>query len=224
MINKRLTYKRRLKHYNPGEETVVIAIPANDVFIRESDSPLFDFLAGKVADKLYAYEELGYEPEELHVIIKHFRALQEVYDSRPKDYAFDNFKAGLLQSCMYSYVMNDIKSTGEAWTALSKTIKNVIFNDPATIVFWLDGTNTVVICQEGDTFDPEKGLVMAIAKKFFGNKGNYCNEIKKWTEKYEEPKPVEIKLSIPNVRPCVEAFKKLNEQLKRHKKLDTDLV
>lgn len=59
-------------------------------------------------------------------------------------------------------------------------IKNVIFNDPATIVFWTDGTKTVVKCQEGDTFDPEKGLAMAITKKIFGNKGNYCNEIKKW--------------------------------------------
>ena len=44
-------------------------------------------------------------------------------------------------------------------------IKNVIFNDPATIVFWKDGTKTVVKCQDGDEFDPEKGLAMAIAKK-----------------------------------------------------------
>lgn len=61
-------------------------------------------------------------------------------------------------------------------------IKNVIFNEPATIVFWADGTKTVVKCQEGDIFDPEKGLTMAIAKKALGNKGNYCNEIKKWCE------------------------------------------
>ena len=61
-------------------------------------------------------------------------------------------------------------------------IKNVIFNDPATVVFWSDGSKTVVKCQEGDMFDPEKGLAMAITKKCFGNKGRYCNEIKKWTE------------------------------------------
>ena len=59
-------------------------------------------------------------------------------------------------------------------------IKNVIFNDPATIVFWTDGTKTVVKCQEGDEFDPEKGLTMAIAKKAYGNKGTYCKEINKW--------------------------------------------
>ena len=63
-------------------------------------------------------------------------------------------------------------------------IKNVIFNPPATIVFWDDGTKTVVKTQNNEHFDPEKGLSMAIAKKHFGNKGHYFEEIKKWTEKY----------------------------------------
>lgn len=31
-------------------------------------------------------------------------------------------------------------------------IKKVIFNPPATIVFWLDGTKTVVKCKEGEEF------------------------------------------------------------------------
>ena len=64
-------------------------------------------------------------------------------------------------------------------------IKNVIFNPPATIVFWDDGTKTVVKAQNGEYFDPEKGLSMAIAKKHFGNKGHYFEVIKKWAEKYE---------------------------------------
>ena len=66
-------------------------------------------------------------------------------------------------------------------------IKDVIFNDPATIVFWADGTKTVVQCQDDDIFDPEKGLAMAITKKALGNKGNYCNELKKWLPEKEEP-------------------------------------
>ena len=65
-------------------------------------------------------------------------------------------------------------------------IKNVIFNDPATIVFWEDGTKTVVKCQDGDEFDPEKGLAMAIVKKSYGNKGSYCNKMKKWLPKEEQ--------------------------------------
>ena len=61
------------------------------------------------------------------------------------------------------------------------TIKSVIFNAPfATIVFWEDGTKTVVKCGYPDLYDPEKGLAMAIAKKALGNEGNYYNEFKKW--------------------------------------------
>lgn len=59
-------------------------------------------------------------------------------------------------------------------------IKKVIFNNPATIVFWQDGTKTVVKCTEGEPYDPEKGLMAAITKKAFGNLGNYYNQIKTW--------------------------------------------
>lgn len=75
-------------------------------------------------------------------------------------------------------------------------IKNVIFNDPATIVFWEDGTKTVVKCQDGDEFDPEKGLAMVIAKKAYGNKGSYCNQLKKWLPKEE---PVDTNRSLRSI-------------------------
>lgn len=64
-------------------------------------------------------------------------------------------------------------------------IKNVIFNKPATIVFWADGTKTVVKC-EHEEFDPEKGLAMAIVKKVMADNHGYYNEIfKKWLPKEE---------------------------------------
>lgn len=65
-------------------------------------------------------------------------------------------------------------------------IQNVIFNYPATIVFWTDGTKTVVKVGPDDKWDPEKGLAMAIVKKAYGNKGNYCNEVKRWLPKTAE--------------------------------------
>lgn len=64
-------------------------------------------------------------------------------------------------------------------------IKNVIHHDPATIVYWCDGTKTVVKCVENDIYDPEKGLAMAISKKVLGNEGNYYNKFKKWLPKEE---------------------------------------
>lgn len=64
-------------------------------------------------------------------------------------------------------------------------IENVIFNDPATIVFWKDGTKTTVKCRKdkGDVFSKETGLAMAILKKLYGNKGKYNDILKKWTSK-----------------------------------------
>ena len=94
-------------------------------------------------------------------------------DLSPKRY---NSNADKLYQSMFStdIFQNTINKSFE--------IKDVIFNDPATIVFWKDGSKTVVKCKGKDTFDPEKGLAMAIVKKVFGNKGNYYNHIKKWIE------------------------------------------
>lgn len=65
-------------------------------------------------------------------------------------------------------------------------IKDVIFHNPATIILWEDGTKTVVKCGKNDTYDPEKGMAMAICKKLMGNKGNYNNVFKKWLKEVDE--------------------------------------
>lgn len=88
-----------------------------------------------------------------------------------------------------------------AKSVLAPSIKKVIFNDPATIVFWSDRSKTVVKCQDGDIYDPEKGLAMAISKKALGNKGNYCNEFKKWLpeDEEEEEKTVELRFDTSEI-------------------------
>lgn len=63
--------------------------------------------------------------------------------------------------------------------------QEVIFNPPATIVLWSDGSKTVVKCGKNEKFDPEKGLAMCIAKKVLGNKGNYYELFKEWLPKRE---------------------------------------
>lgn len=62
-------------------------------------------------------------------------------------------------------------------------IVKVIFNDPATIVFWDDGSKTVVKCSEHDFFDPEYGLLMAMMKKLFnGSLADYRRIVKTWCQ------------------------------------------
>lgn len=70
-------------------------------------------------------------------------------------------------------------------TSLKHKIKKVIFNDPATIILWKDGTKTVVQTQ-GEDYDPEKGMAMAIAKKALGNEGNYYDIFKEWLPEEKE--------------------------------------
>ena len=64
-------------------------------------------------------------------------------------------------------------------------IRNVKFNGPATIVFWADGTKTVVKCQDGDAYSEEVGLAMCIIKKVFGNTSKYNDIFKKWCPSYD---------------------------------------
>lgn len=93
--------------------------------------------------------------------------------------ALDNARYAAQAQAMYNRTYEK-----EARAAMSTaSIKNVIFAHPATIVYWSDGSKTVVKCSEKDVFDPEKGLAMAIAKRCGGNKGSYYKEIQSWVEK-----------------------------------------
>ena len=51
--------------------------------------------------------------------------------------------------------------------------ERVIYNDPATVVIWDDGTKTVAICQEDDVYDRREGFLLCCAKKLMGNGGRY---------------------------------------------------
>jgi hypothetical protein len=51
-------------------------------------------------------------------------------------------------------------------------IDRVIHNDPATVVFWNDGTKTVVKTSPNDTYDKEKGILWAFYLKYGGNTKN----------------------------------------------------
>ena len=74
---------------------------------------------------------------------------------------------------------NDIVKFGMC----SVSIRKVIFNDPATVVLWSDGTKTVVKCGPEDKFDTEKGLAMAIVKRMAGNDNSFHKVFKQYTKK-----------------------------------------
>lgn len=68
-----------------------------------------------------------------------------------------------------------------------KDFKNVYFNSEkgTTVIKWMDDTITKVKVQteKGDTYNPELGMAMCIAKKALGNKGNFNEIFKKFLPK-----------------------------------------
>lgn len=61
------------------------------------------------------------------------------------------------------------------------SINKVIFNDPATIIIWKDGTKTVVKTAPGETYSKWAGMALCISKKLYGDRFHrifkeYCGE------------------------------------------------
>lgn len=75
-----------------------------------------------------------------------------------------------------------ITSTPWSPIIIKPKVDRVIFHNPATIIYWKDGSKTVVKCQPGDTYDEEKGFMAAYLKKLLGNDNTFNKEIKKYVK------------------------------------------
>lgn len=85
-------------------------------------------------------------------------------------------------------------------------IDRVIFNDPATIIYWKDGSKTVVKRSDDDIWDPEKGFCMAIIKKLYGR----TSFIKRFMEPEEEMSIITVEEACENLK---NFGKKLNDMI-----------
>lgn len=86
------------------------------------------------------------------------------------------------------------------WLEPDHGIERVLFNKPATIVFWTDGTKTVVKCRKGDKWDAEKGLAMACAKKLLGNDDGYHKTLATY---YKKERVWEEEMDTQQIRAAV---------------------
>jgi hypothetical protein len=64
-----------------------------------------------------------------------------------------------------------------------ENIKKVIFNPPATIVIFKNGSKRVVKCDSKDEFNPEIGFAMAMMNEMFGSRSAFKKFIKKHIKK-----------------------------------------
>lgn len=88
----------------------------------------------------------------------------------------DHFAAGWNAAVRYMREHPDPVNSKDVLPA----IERVIFNGPATVVYWNDGSKTVVKCQPGDTFSTETGLMAAMLKRFMGNDNTYNKVLNFW--------------------------------------------
>ena len=94
--------------------------------------------------------------------------------------AYDAFLRGKIYCNEPTVTITELPNNNKLILDIKNNIKDVIFNEPATIVFWKNGDKTVVKCQDGDTYSKELGMAMCIIKGLSGNKGNYNDIFNKW--------------------------------------------
>lgn len=107
---------------------------------------------------------------------------------RIKPYFLPNsaFDAAVLRKAWTQLELNSIYGithSGIDKINIYDRIKDVKFAKPATIVFWKDGTKTVVKAQGDEQYIPEVGLAMCICKKVMGNTRDYYRVFKHWMKK-----------------------------------------
>lgn len=82
---------------------------------------------------------------------------------------------------------NEIYNTSRKEENWEPYIEKVIFNPPATIVFWKSGGKTVVKCNEPDEYDKAKGVALCYMKKALMNSsGEFNRQLRKAGVYYTE--------------------------------------
>lgn len=94
--------------------------------------------------------------------------------------------------CTEVYLTFDLNNVQNVRKYMKLAVDRVIYNDPATIIIWKDGSKTVVKCMEGEDFDPEKGFAMCYLKKVLGSE--YGATMRKYV------KPELKKREVPEVQ------------------------
>ena len=185
-MSKNMTYRR------PISGRAAVECSNGNTLEVELRSGYPTIVMGTFIDRLHDYETLG-SPEYFKSLIERHRIQIARATALNSVYGILGGRCNGKSEMVRQYIENDIKMTADLWEKvnphLDKTkpalpeIDRVIFNAPATIVFWKDDTKTVVKANNGEPYDPEKGLAMAMLKKALGNEGNYYKVIRKALDK-----------------------------------------
>lgn len=144
-------------------------------YVRCTHSSGGNFTDGKIykvvnrkQDRDYVINNLGFE--DCFYYSKCEPATEKDYIEQEWGVEFVDPAIGLDRSVWQNIKLN---------TDTKPQIDRVIFSDPATVVFWKDGTKTVSKCQDGDTFSEWVGLAICHFKKAYGSEHdrNYIERV-----------------------------------------------
>lgn len=86
-------------------------------------------------------------------------------------------------------------------------VKKIMHNGPATIVFWKDGTKTVVRLKEGDKYDPYAAFTAAVAKRLYGKTVKISEIVDRYSKdlkKIDIPETPPRELSVEELKAAAE--------------------
>ena len=78
------------------------------------------------------------------------------------------------------------------------TPRKIIFNDPVSVVFWQDGTKTIVRRTKGEKFNKYTAFTAALAKKIFGNNTRVNAIVKNGIDQKEKDAAKKAKMAKKN--------------------------
>lgn len=79
-----------------------------------------------------------------------------------------------------NYALSDIKATLNAiYGSKIPMVKRILVSGICTIVFWVDGTKTIVRCKAGTEFNVYHAFTAALAKKIYGSNSQVNKIIKR---------------------------------------------
>lgn len=93
---------------------------------------------------------------------------------------YSNRSVELVNDTVKKYIM----LTNDMFYRINLFPTKIIYNPPATIVFWTDGTKTVVKCSMDDEYNEYYGFLCALGKKIFGTNSHLKKLIDEKAERH----------------------------------------